>query len=165
MTAIAMDGESVTVDFASTIGGDFDLDRLVRELVELREVRNALNLWEGELTEVIAEMVGRNTVEVDEVGPVQVRRSTDRKAWDKHSLLRVILDSHRPPNADGELHGSDDGQGYVGDELVSCSPDLSRVLDCFNLPSPRVTALKERGIDPGEFCESTPGKLTVVVGG
>lgn len=163
MTAsIGMDEDAVSVSFASTVA-DFDLDRAVHDLHELREVRAALAMWEGELTEWIADAIGRNTITVEGVGAVCVKRGADRKGWDRRDLLRAVLDSRRKPSEDGEAHESDDGRAEVDKELVTCSPDLSRVLDVWNLGAPRVTVLRERGIDPDQYCEVTPGKLSVVI--
>jgi hypothetical protein len=59
--------------------------------------------------------------------------------------------------------GSDSGRAVIGDEFLSCSQDLARILDVWNLGAPRVTSLRERGIDPDEFCTSTAGKVSVVI--
>lgn len=140
-----------------------DIDRAIRELAELREVRTALGDWEYLLTTYIADFLGRMTLTIEGVGHVEVKHGVDRKEWAKYDLLRSILDSHRPPTGDGEVHPSDDGYAEVGGEKLTCSPDLARVLDCFNLPAPRVTALKDRKIDPDEFCIATAGKVSVVI--
>lgn len=140
-----------------------DLDRAISDLAELRAIRAAIADWELVLETYIADSLGRNATTVEGVGTVQVRYGTDRKAWEKHDLLRAVLDSHRPPSPDGEVHPSDDGHAEVAGEALSCSPDLARVLDCFNLPAPRVTALKERGIPVDEYCTATAGKVSVTI--
>lgn len=165
MTAsIEVQPDHLSLSFASDDPIDhLDLDRAISDLAELRTVRKALADWELVLETYIADSLGRNTTTVEGVGTVQVRYGTDRKAWEKHDLLRAVLDSHRPPSPDGEVHPSDDGHAEVGGEMISCSPDLARVLDCYNLPAPRVTALKERGIPVDEYCTATAGKVSVTI--
>lgn len=144
--------------------GHGDIDLAVTDLAQLREVRAALGDWELVLTEWVADYLGRNTLTVDGVGHVEVKRSTDRKKWDRRALVRAVLDSRRAPDpTTGELVGSDSGRAVIDDEFLSCSQDLGRVLDVWNLGTPRVTALRDRGIDPDEFCESSPGKTSVVI--
>lgn len=141
-----------------------DLDRAVRNLAELRQARQTLADWELVLTEWIADALGRNTLTVDGVGTVEVKRGAQRKEWDIHSLLRMVLDSRRPPDTDtGEADPADDGHAVVKDEPVTVSPDLGRVLDVWNLGAPRTTALRDRGIDPDEFCATAPGKTSIVI--
>lgn len=141
-----------------------DLDRAVRDLAALRDARQALADWELVLTDWIADAVGRNTVTVDGVGTVEVKRGAARKEWDMHSLLRVVLDSRMAPDpATGEADPTDDGHAEVKGEAVTTSPDLSRVLHVWNLGAPRTTALRERGIDPDEFCATSPGRTSIVI--
>lgn len=154
--------DRIDLTYSSTVA-EFDLDRAVADLAQLRRCKEGLSMWESELSTWISDALGRNEIDVEGVGHVTVKHGADRKAWDKRELLRAVLDSRRPPSEDGEAHGSDDGQAFIGDELISTSPDLSRVLDCFNLPAPRVTALKDRGIPVDEFCETTPGKVSVII--
>jgi len=91
-------------------------------------------------------------------GPVEVHGKRDRKAWQRGPLLRMVLDSRLQPNPDtGELQPEDEGHVTVDDEPVTVSPDLGRVLHVWNLGAPRTTALRDRGIDPDEFCTSTWG--------
>lgn len=165
MTAsVEVQPDHLSVSYASSYPADhLDIETALRDLADLREIRTALGDWEYLLTEWVADYLGRNTITVEGVGTAQVRYGTDRKEWDKHRLLRAVLDSFRPPTDDGEVHPSDGGMAEVGGEQVSCSLDLARVLDCFNLPAPRVTALRERGIPVDEFCTSTAGKTTVVI--
>ena len=165
MTAsIEVQPDHLSLSYASDDPIDhLDLDRAISDLAELRSVRAAIADWELVLETYIADSLGRNITTVEGVGTVQVRYGKTRKAWDKHPLLRSVLDSHRPPSPDGEVHPSDDGHAEVAGEALSCSPDLARVLDCYNLPAPRVTALKERGIPVDEYCTATAGKVSVTI--
>lgn len=166
MTAsIEVQPDHLSLSYASDDPIDhLDLDRAIADLAELRSVRAALADWELVLETYIADSLGRNVTTVEGVGTVQVRYGTDRKAWATHDLLRAVLDSRMPPHPDtGEMDPNDDGRAEVKGDAVSVSPDLGRVLHVWNLGTPRITALRERGIDPDEFAETTPGKVTVTI--
>jgi hypothetical protein len=96
----------------------------------------------------LAEELPEKRMTVMGVGTFEVHRKADRKSWDKDDLLRVVLDSRV---VDAET-------GEVRDETP-----LDKVLDVWNLPAPRTTALKARGIDADEFCVVQYGKLTLQV--
>jgi hypothetical protein len=100
----------------------------------------------------LAEDMPEKRLTVMGVGTFEVHRKSDRKSWDKDDLLRVVLDSRLevPDPVTGEFTVKDESQ-------------LQKVLDVWNLPAPRTTALKARGIDPDEFCEVQYGKLTLQV--
>jgi hypothetical protein len=142
---------SCTVDYESTVT-PFDIDRAVSDLAELREIRKGLADWEAELSEWLAEALGYNTLTLDSGHTVQVRRSTDRKAWDHDALIRLVIArgrDERRVTEDGEYESEGEA---VGRALMECAR-----------PSWRVTALRERGIDPDEYAETSPGKIGVVI--
>ena len=143
---------SCTVDFSSTVT-PFDIDRAVADLAELREIRKGLADWESELTVWISEAIGRNTITVDGVGEVQVRQATDRKAWDHDALYRLVIARARDERRMDAETGEYESEGEaVGRALMECAR-----------PSWRVTALRDRGIDPDEYAESSSGKTSVVI--
>lgn len=157
--------DHLSLAYASDDPGDhLDIERALHDLTGLREAVTALKMWEGVLSDWIADYLGRNTMDLEGVGHVEVKRGADRKEWDRQGLIRAVLDSRRAPDpVTGEMVGSDSGRAVIGDEFLSCSQDLARILDCWNLGAPRVTALRERSIDPDEFCTSTPGKVSVII--
>jgi hypothetical protein len=166
MTAIVdVNPGTISLSYASTDPVEhLDIDTAVRDLSELREIRTALADWEYLLTTFVADYLGRNAMDLESVGHVEVKRGVDRKEWDRQGLIRAVLDSRRDPDpVTGEMVGSDSGRAVIGDEFLSCSQDLARILDVWNLGAPRVTSLRERGIDPDEFCTSTAGKVSVVI--
>lgn len=163
MTQITFTEAGLSLNYVSTRPVD-DLDQTVHDLAELRECISTLRSWEDVLTEWLSDALGRNGIEVEGVGHVEVKTGAKRTEWDRRELIRAVLDSRRRPDEEtGELHSSDDGHAEVSGELISCSPDLSRVLDVWNLGQPRVTVLRERGIQPDEFCHVAPGKVSVVI--
>lgn len=151
MTTVA--GQAITYDDrlhveAEWVINDDSVTDMVRTLHELRETMRALKEFDGALTDAIAaEMRYGVPIDIDGVGRAEVRRGKQRTRWDKESLRRAVLDS-RLANEDGEI--------------VDESP-LDKVEHVWNLGQPRVTALRDRGIDPDEFCEAVPGKVTVTI--
>ncbi len=73
------------------------------------------------------------------VGVVERQGRRDRKTWNSDALLSAVLDSRL----------IDPRTGEIADE----SP-LDKVRHCWNLGAPRLTALRDRGIDPDQFCSS-----------
>jgi len=141
-----------------------DIDGALADLVALRDAQDALKDWEGVLTDFLAEHLSKEGHQLPDGRTAQVRRGRDRTEWDTRSLVRAVLDSRcRPDPETGEAAPSDDGRAEIKGEPLSCSQDLARVLHVWNLGAPRVTALRDRGIDPDEFCASSPGRVSVVI--
>lgn len=84
--------------------------------------------------------------ELPGIGMVEVRRSKDRKAW-QHD--RVQSDWLNAITVDGE---------YL---------DPAQVRDAFlsvaSISGYKVTGLRELGLDPDDYCDSTPGAPRVVI--
>ena len=136
---------AVNID-AEDVGSDLGTALAVWQL--LADTARRLTDARDDLAALLAEDMPEKSMTVQGVGTFTKHRKADRKAWDKDELLRVVLDSRVVDPETGE----------VRDE----SP-LDRVLDVWNLPAPRTTALKARGIDPDEFCTVEYGHLTLQV--
>jgi hypothetical protein len=91
----------------------------------------------------LAEDMPEKMMVLEGVGVFEKHLKKNRTKWAKDDLLRVVLDSRI------EEPDPDTGEFRVREETP-----LEKVLDVYNLPSPRTTALKARGIDADEFCES-----------
>lgn len=132
-----------------------DLDRLAAGLAAVRKITGDLrDLAAGIETDVAALMPDKQ-VEIPGVGVIERRKGTDRRKWQSEDLLRTLIRD--------EL---DDGTG----ELPSPAETLDRVLGVVTACMPvtgslgwRVTALRERGIDPDEWAECTPGRVSVQI--
>lgn len=95
----------------------------------------------------LADAMGREKrVTVLGVGTFEKHRKTARKRWDTDDLVRVVLDTRTVDPETGETE----------------SP-VDRLLRVWNLGAPRVTALRELGIEPDDYCESEKGALTLQV--
>lgn len=89
---------------------------------------------------------GEKRIVVEGAGVFEKHRKADRKGWDKEDLLRAVLDTRIVDPDTGEVLDPN---------------DLDKVLRVWNLGAPRITALRERGIDPEEFCTVEYGALTL----
>lgn len=114
----------------------------------LEDANRVLQQVRSELTRRVAVKMEDRQVVVDNVGTFVRHIKKDRRKYDTDSLVRVVLDSRLVDEATGE----------ITDETP-----LDKVRHVWNLGSPRVTALRARGIDVDEFCESERGGYTIEV--
>lgn len=147
--------DHLSLSYASDDPGDhLDIERALRDLHELRQVITALRMWEGLLTDWIADYLGRNTMDLDGVGHVEVKHGANRKEWDNDALWRLVVARARDERKiDPE----------TGEALESEGEAVGRVLGECMRPSWRLTPLRERDIDPDEYCQVSPGKTSVVI--
>lgn len=103
----------------------------------LEEAHRVLAGIRSQVMHDVAEHMSGTEVTVEGVGTFTRKARAARTAWDKDFLLRAVLDSRQVNTATGEIE----------DE----SP-LDKVLKVWNLPAPRTTVLKQRGIDPEDYC-------------
>lgn len=127
---------------------ELPVDQAAAVYVQLIDVQRELAAVMSLLTHGFAETLGERETTIDGVGTLRRRARKDRTKWQKDDLLRAVLDS-RVVNTD---------TGEVTDETP-----LDKVLAVWNLAAPRTTALRDRGIDPDEFCASEWGGWTIEV--
>jgi hypothetical protein len=129
---------------------------IATELFAVRSEIAALKLRENDLEGRLAAEMEDNVFEVPSIGVFQRRRKTDRKAWDHEGIYSALLRRLR-----------DLGPGKVTDdetgEIIELDPmeGAFRTLKEGANPSWRVTALRQRGLDPDEFCETTYGGFSI----
>lgn len=116
--------------------GTLDADLIA--LAMLEEARRNLAIICTDLTNRLAQSMPKQVV-VEGVGVFERRKKKSRTQWEKDALLSAVLDSRMFDRHTGEL--------------IDETP-LEKVLATFNLPAPRVTVLRERGIDADQFCTS-----------
>lgn len=124
---------------------DIPEDRVTECLVAWHEVaraRQELAVAEARLADRLAEAMGTRQIVVDGYGVFERHRKTDRRKWDSEELRRVVLDTKLVDPSTGE----------VKDETP-----VEKILHVWNLSAPRLTALRERNIDPDDYCESQRG--------
>lgn len=150
--AITLTEEGLTLSYDSA--EPTDLDEVAADLRDLRAAIDALRSWEVVLTDFLSDALGRNDMEVPGVGRVEVKRGANRKAWDHDALRRLVIAKGRDERAvsvDGEVLESE-GEA-VGRALMECA----------HVDYWRKGALADRGVDIDEFCEVSPGRVSVVI--
>lgn len=93
---------------------------------------------------------------------VERRRTADRKAWDHETWQRDVrtkaLQAAHLKNAQGVITA--DGEVLPGTVLH----DLLRTVEsAHGSAAPKVTALRALGLDPQDYCETSPGGVKVTV--
>lgn len=133
-----------------------DTPRLAFGLDRVRELRRALADLERDIEGSVAELMDSKTETVDGLGTLERRRGTDRKAWDSVDLLHRIVRQAVDPEGTGELRADPQVLEDILDAIEACVPITGSL-------GWRVTALKARGFDPDEYCESKPGRTSVQI--
>lgn len=131
-----------------------DVETLARLHVQLAEDKHRLALCSRAVEERLAEVMPKR-VELDGLPVIERRQGATRKQWQSEDLLDLLL-RRASFDDDGTLRDSTEIRDRVRAELVACVPFTGSL-------GWRVTALKERDIDPDEWCESQPGRVSVQI--
>lgn len=115
-------------------------------LAMIQEARRNLATIEKDLTDVLAKAMPDKCMTVEGAGTFERSKKKDRTAWEKDALLSAVLDSRLFDRFTGAL--------------VEETP-LDRVLAVYNLPAPRITALRDRNIDADQFCHVETSGWTI----
>jgi hypothetical protein len=99
----------------------------------------SLQLIRDRLDTIIGERLGTYEQVIDGIGVVRRHKKKDRTSWDKPDLLRAVLDTKLVDTETGEI--------------IDETP-LSKVTTVWNLGAPRLTALRDRGLDPDDYCKT-----------
>lgn len=132
---------------------DTELVDLARTLTHLDSEMKALREQRDHIIAALAAAMPSKVVELPGVGVLERRGGRTRKAWDHEMLMRLVLarsrDERRCDPETGEFE--DAGEAAV------------RVLaECAHVDYWRSTALRQRGVDPDEYAESTPAPPSVI---
>jgi hypothetical protein len=116
---------------AMTVGDLADLLRVIRD------AKRDLSDTERAVENRLGQEMGAHQITVMGVGTVERHTRKSRTQWKKDELLHDVLDTVM----------------VVGDtgEVISETP-LEKVLSVWNLPSPRTGVLRDRGLDPDQYC-------------
>ena len=125
--------------------GALPLDDALTAWAALEDAYRTLGQVRAAVTHLIAEAMKAADVKqhtVDHLGTVIRHGKRNRTKWDTDDLRRAVLDSRLVDSHTGEV--------------LDPNP-VDKILHVWNLGAPRVTALRERGIDPDEYCHSEFG--------
>lgn len=128
-----------------------DVDALAIGLVELRAIRQHFTDLIGNVEANVADLMPSKRYEVPGVGVFERRKGTDRKAWRWDEVLNDVL-----PRLLAKHEGS--YLDAVGELMGTVVP-----LTASN--GPRVKPLRDLGLDPDEYAETKPGKVSVQIHG
>lgn len=115
------------------------LERLRAILAKLRDL-------EREVEDMTAGLMDRKVIVEEGIG-MERRQGKDRRAWQSEELLRRLVGDRLVDPETGE---------NLYETLIECVPFTGSL-------GWRVTALRKHGIDPEEWCDETPGRVSVRV--
>lgn len=133
-----------------------DLDTLAAGYVALTALLGDLRDLARAVEDDVARLMPSKRVEIDGLPVLERRRGADRRAWDWDTLLPLLI----------RLYVDPDGTGEMPDAVEVIDRMRELIVDVIGVtPSkgPKVTPLKEMGIDPDEYAESKPGRQTVQI--
>lgn len=122
---------------------DGDVEELADLHIKLSEAKRHLNEIARFVEEGLAEVMPDEIVELPGMPPLQRRFGASRKNWDSDSLFNTIR------------RDSEDWDDFA-DKIRAAVPFTGSL-------GWRVTELKKLGIDPDEYCESKPGRVSVQI--
>lgn len=135
-----------------------DLDALAIGLAQLEPILRDLRDLARAIEDDVARLMPAKTVEVPGLGMVERRRGTDRKSWDWEGLLPTLIRLVVDPDGTGEMPDA-------GEVVSRMRALISEVIGVTPSKGPRVRQLRELGLDPDEWCESSPGRVSVQIHG
>ena len=108
-------------------------------LAALEEARRNLAGVAADLTNVLAKSMADKLMVVEGVGSFERSKKKARTQWDREALLPDVLDTILVDKESGE---------------ILPETELEKVLKVWNLPAPRTTVLRDRGLDPDQYCQT-----------
>ena len=138
-----------------------DLDALAAGLAQLRQITADMRLLAQAVEDDVVSLMPDKRYTLQGVGTLERRKGTDRRQWDSLELARLLVLAELVDPATGEIDRTGDPVEVVGRvvaALVACAPFTSSM-------GWRVTALRDRGINPDEWATTTPGRTTVQIHG
>lgn len=163
-TGVAIAIDTVVAELVSALGSFQDnaewmadeknLERLAQMLDALGEAKDRIKAIEGDITPVIAGLMGQQQVQVGDF-KLERRGGRKRTQWQSGSVFNeLIARSNVSP------------EGEVLDAAGARERLIEAIRACFPLTAStgwRTNALRTWGIDPDEYAESSPGAWRVDV--
>lgn len=145
------------VDHVQHALDDGDVEELGKLHVLCSKLRQQLSDIARDVEVRLAEVMPDKVLELPGLPVMERRRGTDRKRWASEDLLSLIVSRAIIDPETGELLSDPVVlRSRIEDEVRACMPVTGSL-------GWRVTALRERGIEPDEFCETSPGRTSVQI--
>lgn len=132
------------------IGGDPVV--LCGLLLGLREVRQGIATAEAYVERAAGQAMRSDLLVVDSAFTAERRKGRDRKEWQHDDVAHAVVQSALVDPTTGELIGDVDTAWKVRDAFLNAAR-----------PEWRIRPLQSMGIDPDDYCISSPGRTTVAV--
>lgn len=133
-----------------------DVEALAFGLVGLQRIAADLKTLTRSIENDLVRILPTPRVVIDGLGIVERHRTADRKGWKSAELLAHVLRVAVDPDETGELPPA-------GELLERIRSTLTKTVPFTASLSWRVTALRELGVDPDEWSETTYGRSTVQI--
>lgn len=123
---------------------DGDAEELARSFVALHDAKRRLDLIHRTLEEALAEALPFGVTEIPGLPPVEKKQGRERTKWDPDAVIAALARRAR-----GDLL-------TLLDDIKACAPITPSM-------QWRVGALRKHGLDPDEFCQTSPGRVSIQV--
>lgn len=120
---------------------------------EIRKVKADLDALVRECEENVAAMMPNKKESIDGLGVIE-RRTTSSRKWESPELLRHLVRSTLDPERTGEVKV---------EQIMRLIATLEEVLPLTSSLGWRVTPLREHGIDPDFYSETTYGRSNIQI--
>lgn len=121
-----------------------DVEELAHLHVALTKVRQQLGTICTLVEQALVDVMPDKRIELDGLPPLERRQGTDRKAWDYEAVVSALA-----REAGGDLMA-------LLEAIKECAPMTPSM-------QWRVGALRKHGLDPDEFCSTSPGRVSIQV--
>lgn len=158
----------VLTDATRCLVENADVQGLVDTVALIQDLKRALGVAEAyvarEAGYLAQEFSTAKAGQTSDGRPYEIMRGNVRKAWDhagwQADVRREIV---ADATLDGTLLAVSQVTGADHDLRQIVSEAVTRAQAIHGSAAPKVTALKALGVDPGDYCESTPGPYTVKI--
>lgn len=124
-----------------------DWQEATKLLDRLREITTRLAQIDALIVRHIYVTGEHGDTDIDGIGRVKVTRSRDRTKWDERGVAQAVIDKQMEAR---------------GGEMPNDPWEVAEwLLQVYGVNYCRVTPLRALGLEPDDYCDSTPGKPTV----
>lgn len=131
-------------------------EELAYGLVALKKITDDLRILNRAVEDDLARLMPTKRVELEGLGVLERRKGSTRRNWQSEELLERVLRLGIDPEGTGELPGPAELVSRLRSALLAAVPFTGSL-------GWRVNALKELGLDPSEWCEEIPGRVSVQI--